>query len=112
MQAILDGSDVKDLHPSNQNALLEAFSHRPWMPAIGTTNQLNTRRIIVVILAAFFTAAGILFPFVLCLIAYDTAGIEEDEEEARAALPFHYIPQHELIPEPSLTLLPEARIRA
>ncbi|PBK89744.1 hypothetical protein ARMGADRAFT_1083206 [Armillaria gallica] len=76
------------------------------MPAIGTT---TTRRITIVVLAAFFSAAAILFLIVLCLIAYDTAGIEEAEEDARAALPFHYIPQHHLIPEPSLTLLPEAR---
>ncbi|PBK99794.1 hypothetical protein ARMGADRAFT_1074643 [Armillaria gallica] len=72
---------------------------------------MNTRRLVPVILAAFFSTTGILLILVLCLIVYDTAGIEEDEEEARAALPFHYIPNHHLIPEPSLMLLPKARTR-
>ncbi|PBK90078.1 hypothetical protein ARMGADRAFT_1082967 [Armillaria gallica] len=81
------------------------------MPAIRTTNTLNTRKLIAVVLAAFFSATGILLILAFCIIAYDTARIEEDEEEARAALPFHYIPQHHLIPEPSITLLPKARTR-
>ncbi|PBK95015.1 hypothetical protein ARMGADRAFT_1077777 [Armillaria gallica] len=61
------------------------------MPAIGT---ITTRRIVVVVLAAFFTAAAILFLIVLCLITYDTAGIEEAEEEATN---MHMTPKEQLI---------------
>ncbi|PBK79887.1 hypothetical protein ARMGADRAFT_1092666 [Armillaria gallica] len=75
------------------------------MPAIETTNHLNPRTIITVILAAFFSTAALTILFILCIVAYDTARLEEDEGEARAALPFHYVPSHLLTP------LPEARTR-
>ncbi|PBK98295.1 hypothetical protein ARMGADRAFT_1075152 [Armillaria gallica] len=96
---------------SPQPDTLEAFYRLLWMPAIETTNHPNPQTLITVILTAFFSTAGILLLLALCIIAYDTSWIEE-EEEVHAAFPFHYIPNHHLVPQPSLTLLPEARIRA
>ncbi|PBK79448.1 hypothetical protein ARMGADRAFT_1093116 [Armillaria gallica] len=60
------------------------------------TPPLNTRRLVAVVLAAFFSVTGILLLLILCLFAYNTARLDE-EEEARAALPFHYVPTHFLM---------------
>ncbi|PBK82560.1 hypothetical protein ARMGADRAFT_1038585 [Armillaria gallica] len=70
------------------------------MPAIGVTNYQNPRTIAIVVIAAFFSTAIITLLGILWIATYDTSRIEEDKE-AHAALPFHYIPNHLIIPEPS-----------
>ncbi|PBK81646.1 hypothetical protein ARMGADRAFT_1039163 [Armillaria gallica] len=60
------------------------------------------------ILAAFFSALVITALISLGIAIYDTSRRRaEEEEEARAALPFHYIPNYYLQSEPSLTITPE-----
>ncbi|PBK82460.1 hypothetical protein ARMGADRAFT_1090343 [Armillaria gallica] len=85
------------------------------MPAIGATNTLNTRRLVVVILAAFFSAAGILFLIALCFIAYDTARIEEAKEEASTksstCIPSSFDNADYPVHEPDSTTDPDPRRR-
>ncbi|PBK81625.1 hypothetical protein ARMGADRAFT_1091116 [Armillaria gallica] len=69
------------------------------MLAIEGTNPTNPRTITIIVVAVFFSAALITLLGILCVAAYDTSRIEEDEE-AHAALPFHYIPNHYLTPPP------------